>query len=117
MDFPTFDNLGDPTDETLDAIEAWQPDFDGSDGEPWDQLIQFCRDAWNMDYGTIRNESDEGETLICFVTGGWSSNEMVASAMMRNLMFRAMCWHSSYRGGLTKFVLKEKDGKHANREG
>lgn len=58
-----------------------------------------------MDYGTVREEADEdGKTLLCFVTGGWSSNEAVQGAMMGNMMFRSMHWHSSYRGGLVKYM-------------
>ena len=103
MDTPIFDDDGDPTDETLAAIEYMQPDFSEEGRDPWAKLTRFCRDAWNMNYGaiTIREEAGEdGETLLCFITGGWSANEAVQGAMSRNLMFRAMRWHSSYRGGL-----------------
>ena len=103
---PEFDSIGDPTDETLETIEQWQPEFDG-DGFPWAGLISFCREAWDVKYGAIRDEvNEEGEKLLCFVTGGWSANEMVTGAMERNLMFRAMCWHSAYRGGLVKYVVR-----------
>lgn len=108
MSHPTFDRDGDPTDETLAAIEGWQPDFEDPDG-PWAKCIAFCKSAWNMDYGTLRDEIDDedglGDSLACFITGGWSANEAVQGAMRRNVMFHAMCWHSSYRGGLTKYIV------------
>lgn len=100
MTSPTFDNSGDPTDETLAAIENWEPDF-REVADPWERFIDFCREAWNMDYGTIREEVDgDGKTLLSFVTGGWSANEAVQGAMTSNMMFHAMRWHSSHRGGL-----------------
>jgi hypothetical protein len=105
MDFPTFESDGDPTDESLDAIQQWEPDFDAV-GDPWGKLIEFAKESWNMDYGTIREETDDdGERLLCFITGGWSANEAVQGAMNRNLMFHAMRWHSSYRGGMVKYSL------------
>jgi hypothetical protein len=105
MDSPTFDRNGDPTDATLAAIASWEPDYDVH-GNPWKMYIQFCREAWNMEMGAIREELDEdGKTLLCFVSGGWSANEAVLNAMQRNLMFNAMCWHSSYRGGLVKYSM------------
>ena len=104
---PTFDRDGDPTDETLAAIEEWQADFSEEGCNPWAGFIQFCREAWNMDYGTVREEVDEdGETLPRFVTGGWSANEAVQGAMMGNMIFRVMRWHSSYRGGLVKYATR-----------
>lgn len=108
MATPTFDRDGDPTDETLSAITKWQPDFEAKGGDPWAEFIEFCREAWNMDYGTIREESGErGELLVCFVTGGWSANESVQGVMKSNFMFHLMRWHSSFRGGLTKYIIKE----------
>lgn len=110
---PTFDSCGYPTDETLDAIRNWQPNF--SVTYPWADLIRFCRETWNMDYGAIFDEVDEdGDALLCLVTGGWSGNEMAESAMMENWMFSAMHWHSSYRGGLVKFVIPAIEGNSIN---
>ena len=104
---PEFDSDGDPTDETLAAIEEWQPDFNDDGRDPWAGFMQFCREAWNVDYGAVREEtSDDGEQLLSFITGGWSSNEAVQAAMMGNLMFRVMRWHSSYRGGTVKYVAR-----------
>jgi len=104
---PEFDSDGDPTDETLAAIEEWQPDFNDDGRDTWDGFMQFCREAWNMDYGDVREETGKhGEPLLSFITGGWSANEAVQGAMMGNLMFRVMRWHSSYRGGVVKCISK-----------
>ena len=106
MNSPTFDSSGDPTEETLAAIENWVPDFNDRSG-PWTALMDYVKKTWNTDYGAIYEEQDEdGKPLICFVTGGWSANEGTQGAMDRHLLFRAMNWHSSYRGGLTKYALR-----------
>lgn len=88
MEQPTFDSDGYPTDETLEFIEQakYGPD-----------LWQFIRDAWNFRFGAIRDQPDG---TIDFVTGGWSGNESIISAMHRNMMVRAIAWESSHRGGL-----------------
>lgn len=104
-----FDNENDPTEETLMAIKKWRPNFNKKEanGGPWSDYIQFCKEAWNKDYGAIREEFDkEGVKLLCFITGGWSANEAVQGAMMSNVMFKAMCWHSSYRGGMVKYIVQ-----------
>ena len=101
---PTFDVDGTPTEETLEAIEKWEPNF--SMGDPWADLFNFVRSAWNLDYGAIRNQPDEnGEMMICFITGGWSDNETIQGAMSNNFMLNAMRWESSHRGGLTKYKM------------
>lgn len=105
MESPTFESDGSPTEETLAAIVRWQPDFEQA--EPWAKLIQFCREAWNMDYGTIREEQGKvGGTVWCFVTGGWSDNESIQFAMNENWLFRAMCWQESHRGGTVKYKFR-----------
>lgn len=107
MHSPTFDSDGDPTEETLAAIEGWKFDSGGEKGcDPWAKFVEFVKKAWNLDYGAIREESEDGKNLLCFITGGWSSNEAVQGAMNRNMMFRLMRWHSSYRGGVTKYLVK-----------
>lgn len=86
---PTFHRSGEPTEETLKTIQEWPlPD--------WARLIEYCREAWNTTYGVVRDEPDGG---VAFITGGWSDNESISSAMMRNRLFVAVCWQASYRGG------------------
>lgn len=90
---PTFDSYGDPTDETLNRIRGWQ--FDFAANRPFDEFLEFVKEAWNLDYGAIREEDPN----LVLVTGGWSSNESVIGAVRGNYMFNAMRWVSSSRGG------------------
>ncbi len=98
---PTFDAGGYPTEETLDAIESWDHgDYPG--------FIAFCRAAWSMSYGVIR----ESQKRVVFITGGWSGNESVAGAMESNRMMFALHWYSAKRGGLSAWDRpKETTGK------
>lgn len=103
---PTFDEFGSPTDSTLETIAQWPMRKDGN----WSELAQFCAKAWNMQYGLIResmvSESMVGKNrLIVFVTGGWSDNEAILSAMSRNRLFYLSSWHSTERGGLARFLV------------
>jgi hypothetical protein len=52
-------------------------------------------------YGRVWRE--EGKVKIA--TGGWSENEEIVSALMKNGLFVAMFWEASHRGGL--FVFRE----------
>lgn len=102
MQFPDFDDDGDPTEATLDAIVRWEPNFNNPD--PWSGLVEFVVSSFRTDYGAIREETGkDGEKLLVFVTGGWSSNEAVLAAVERNYVFYAMRWHSSERGGLVRY--------------
>ena len=106
METPTFDKFGSPTDSTLETIARWPMRKDGN----WSELVRFCIDAWNTQYGLISESTDSESTdgknrLIAFVTGGWSDNEAILSAMFRNRLFYLSSWYSSERGGLVRFVV------------
>jgi len=94
MKQPTFDRDGYPTDETLDAITNWP----ASDPEGW---IEFVRQTWNHNYGSV----NELEIMAKLVTGGWSGNECIISAMKGNYILWSLLWESSHRGGL--WVLRK----------
>lgn len=96
MPTPTFDKSCYPTDETLNAIEFWKFPFDGL----WD----FIKEAWNTQYGQIK----ESKALIKFFTGGWSGNEDVIAAMQNNSPFWGLYWQSSVRGGREVFRKMNK---------
>lgn len=91
MPTPTFNKLGYPTDETLNVIEFWKFPFDGL----WD----FIKEAWNTQYGQIK----ESKNLLKFSTGGWSGNEDIIAAMQNNTAFWSMYWKASVRGGIEIF--------------
>ena len=85
---PEFDSNGYPTDETIRAIEQWEPrDFDG--------LFAFIEAAWN-DCGSVISIGDQ----VSLVTGGWSGNEEIVDALGRNRIADMLYWESSHRGGL-----------------
>lgn len=88
----TFDSDGYPTDETLDTIRTW------TNGD-WSGLLAFVTSAWNTNYGAVRQKS----STIRFITGGWSGNEEVLSALKENTAFWTKFWLRDERGGLAVF--------------
>ena len=91
MNEPEFDRDGYPTETTLEAISSWpHDDFDG--------LIEFVGEAWKYPEYWERIPGLNC-TRIEASTGGWSGNESLISALHDNVMFWAMCWMSSKRGG------------------
>lgn len=92
MEHPTFDKDGYPTDETLEAIKLWPLG-------KFETLLEFIFEAWDDTYGVVREDERAGTMEL--VTGGWSGNEEILSAMMFNRTFWSIYWESSSRGGLT----------------
>jgi len=95
LNHPEFEKGGYPTDNTLDAIEAW-------DALDQKGFWAFVKEAWTYDsYFT------KVGTLITLHTGGWSGNESVVDAIQENHVMWALCWLSSRRGGHYEFTVKE----------
>lgn len=99
---PTFDKAGYPTDETLDIIEKWPAqDVRG--------LLAFIAEAWEYDtWGPTRVDytnaltehlSEPGYELWFAATGGWSGNEDLIRAFMRNGVAWSISWKASVAGG------------------
>ena len=90
------------SDETLEKIASW----------PWvleKDWLRFCAIQWNTFYGSTTKEYVEnGERIVEFITGGWSENEAILSAMRSNELLWMECWHSSYRGGRYKFSVERR---------
>ena len=67
----------------------------------YDAVMDIVRDLWDYDYGQIiedhlvMSQPGIGHTLI---TGGWSGNEDILSALSGS-MFDMIHWYSSERGG------------------
>jgi len=93
MNRATFDGDGYPSEETLEAITEWKSD-------DYEGLARFVCGAWNNDYGLFVYE----EVHLKLVTGGWSGNESVISAMRANLVWWMLFWHLSKRGGSHEFI-------------
>ena len=94
MKEPEFDRGGYPTEKTLSSIEEW----DNNDLWGW---LEFCRVCWKYpDYVTT------SDNVTQFITGGWSGNESVISAMENNIVLWTLSWLKSERGGLYEFRTK-----------
>ena len=82
-----------PTDEQLYKIENW----------PLENMIGLAKyvvDVWNVDYGMVDLLRETGTMTL--ITGGWSGNEEILSALEKN-MFWSLFWKASYRGGRVEF--------------
>ena len=92
---------GHPTDEELARIREWPP-FD------WAGLLDFVKAVWwAPDWGWTEDADENGSRRYRVSTGGWSGNEDAVDALNQNLLFWAMCWVSSRRGGHYEFVLPQ----------
>ena len=97
---PTFESSGCPTDETTDAIIEWS-------GDDLPGLFDFIDEAWNNDFGSQWGSHHPPEERV-YVTGGWSGNEELMSALKLNEAFAwARTWQSSHAGGRHEFRLPE----------
>jgi hypothetical protein len=93
---PTFDDTGDISDQTEEAIAT----FAGSP-RVW---LEYCASCWDKTYGKIVWKVGTVE----FITGGWSCNECVISAMQKNTLLWTLTWESSHRGGLYCFTAEDE---------
>lgn len=91
--YPTFDKDGHISDETYETIKQWDA---ANDGEALVEYVCYC---WDRGYGKILYGYRDKRRTITFITGGWSANETILSALSENLTFLPFYWHSSYRGG------------------
>ena len=93
-----LDGDGYPTQSACDIIALW--DFTDSTG--W---FEFIKGIWWMpDWGwresDVKDECfDKMVRQYNISTGGWSGNEDIIRAMMKNNMLWNFCWVQSRRGG------------------
>ena len=79
-----------PTEEQLDLIRT----FPVNEIADCYELLSMAIVLWHWhDMVTIR------WGVWTFITGGWSGNEDIISALKANTMFWMMMWQSSDRGG------------------
>lgn len=95
MKQPTFDRHGYPSSDTLGEIKRWPADDVSG-------LIKYLHLAWNSTYGHISGALWEPDGLR-FVTGGWSGNEDLISAL-HGTAFWMRFWQSDHRGGMHVFA-------------
>lgn len=86
-----LDDDGYPTSLALTKIENWEIKSNADCVE----LLEFCRELWHWKDYFSGNLSG----VYVLITGGWSGNEAIISALHRNRMFHYLYWYSSDRGG------------------
>lgn len=92
---------GYPDETILKKIETW----DGKDSQ---EMIAWIYEAWNHDYGDIQEKYiNPAQTIYTLITGGWSGNEDVMSAIYKNRLFDALYWQKSERGGKHVYEVKK----------
>ena len=88
-----LDADGYPTDVALKLIEMWR----------WDQPYEwfdFIKNIWDSANHSWRQATfNDGSIRLEISTMGWSGNEAIISAMMKNEMLWYETWLASYRGG------------------
>lgn len=92
-----MDIHGYPEEHELDKIEKW-------DYNDIPALMGYVKERWkyaNAGYFRI------GRKYLYLSTGGWSGNESIIGALKANIMFWAICWWSSKRGGHYIFEVKQ----------
>lgn len=88
-----------PSSKDVEAIEKW--DYGDLLG-----CLDFIESIWS-DYGRIERRGKH-KVWVRFITGGWSGNEEILSAMDKNVGIMT-CWEASYRGG--KHIYKFRNIK------
>ena len=89
------------SDKALEKIASW-PWGEKEDVLDW---LSFCAAQWDTFFGSVKKYAENGEGVVEFMTGGWSENKTILSAMRRNGFLWMASWHSSYRGGRHKFSV------------
>jgi len=95
-----LDENGYPDEASLKAIEEWDILKQGVQG-----LLDLIEENTNHPDFSF---SITGKKVLRFEyhTGGWSGNEDVISALRRNILFFAVFWQKSTRGGHYYFKIK-----------
>jgi len=72
--------------------------------EDYRVFAKYIRDCWDIHYGYAVLHKN----ILTLITGGWSENEEIISAVEQNSFFTSMCWKSSERGGRYVYELPTK---------
>lgn len=106
-DFLVEENKGYPTEEELKNIEEWD-----LDQKPVSGLLELVEKLWRWaDWGFRKRIGFSGTIQRRKVlklelhTGGWSGNEEIIDALMRNTVFWSQYWEKSIRGGHYYFEI------------
>jgi hypothetical protein len=90
-------------DELFNMIRT-HPCIEENDAETLAKLIV---DVWCQYYGTATYENG----ILHLVTGGWSENEEIITALHGNGMFWSFSWAGEVRGGAYWFEIKRDFGR------
>jgi hypothetical protein len=102
-----LDEDGYPTNDCLRVIEIW----DWQDPRGW---FEFIKQYWHLASWGWGERDDKHDYRDCQVhlynisTAGWSGNELIIGAMMKNNMLWNDCWVQSRRGGHYIFEVDEQ---------
>ena len=69
------------------------------------RLLDLARQHWNTSHGKV--SIDVSNNTVTFITGGWSENEVIASALLNHPMLNALLWLQSERGGKYTFKYEQ----------
>ena len=89
-----LDSDGYPTTATLRRIRKWPMEYPK-------ELLEYVRELWHWP-----NYARKRGNRYTFITGGWSGNEDLISAMGQNLLFWSFAWRSSESGGRHVFEAR-----------
>lgn len=108
------DKDGYPTEEELKTIEKW----DLSKHKVQD-LLEHVRECWwqaewGFDLDRTSTYSKSPALRLELHTGGWSGNEEIIGALQANLLFWALYWEKSERGGHYTFKIPVKKKSRKN---
>ena len=88
-----YDRDGYPSASTLAQISAFKGDYNS--------LLKQIAPMFDS-YGRCERVDNTWE----LVTGGWSGNESIIQALRDNVLFWALCWQLSKRGGYYEFICR-----------
>ena len=101
---PEFDSDGYPTNLTLEIIKDWPY------GHGYIDLMSYVGHAWKWEdfvwCNAIKDQLGNDVWEYTLITGGWSGNESIISALERNHLFYHLCWRESHRGGKHVYEVK-----------
>lgn len=94
-----------PREDELKRIESWPIPNDVRG------LLDFIRHLWwQPEWGFILK--GKRKLKLELHTGGWSGNEDIIGALLKNILFWDLYWVQSIRGGHYYFEIYEIKGQH-----
>lgn len=90
--------------EDYDTIEKWNFFSDTAQ----EDFLHRLNSMWNDAMGRLCiDRRDKSGTKVTLITGGWSYNEGIITAMEANVVIKTMFWESSHRGGKHIYIFRK----------